>query len=80
MTLGDVYREAVSLFKDRISSSHLEVILILSLALGKSKEYILSHQDLELSEEEIKRIKYFLNRRLSGVPYAYLKKRKNSLV
>lgn len=76
MTLGDVYREAVSLFKDRFSSSHLEVILILSLALGKSKEYILSHQDLELSEEEIKRIKYFLNRRLSGVPYAYLKKEK----
>lgn len=76
MTLGDVYREAISLFKDKISNSHLEAVLILSLALGKSKEYVLSHQDLEISEEELKRIKDLLDRRLSGIPYAYLKKEK----
>ncbi|MGC8970968.1 MAG: peptide chain release factor N(5)-glutamine methyltransferase [bacterium] len=74
MKLGDVYKEVIRLFKDKISNSQLEVLLILSLALGRSKEYILSHQDLELSEEELRRIKDLLDRRLSGIPYAYLKK------
>lgn len=76
MKLGDIYRETISLFKDKISNSHLEVILILSLALNRSKEYIIAHEELELSQTEIDRIKELREKRLSGIPYAYLKKEK----
>ena len=76
MTLGDVYREVVSLFRGKIPNSHLEAILIISLALNKPKEYILAHQDLEISPEEIKRIEELSSKRISGIPYAYLKKEK----
>jgi len=76
MTLRDVYRETVSLFRGKIPNSHLEAILIISLALDKPKEYILAHQDLEISPEEIERIKELSIKRVSGIPYAYLKKEK----
>ena len=76
MTLRDVYRETVSLFRGKIPNSHLEAILIISLALDKPKEYILAHQDLEISPEEIERIKELSIKSVSGIPYAYLKKEK----
>lgn len=76
MTLGSIYREVLRLFKDKFPSSQIEAILILSLGLDKPKEYILAHQELELSEEEIKRIRGLVDKRLSGIPYAYLKREK----
>ncbi|MBC7319064.1 peptide chain release factor N(5)-glutamine methyltransferase [bacterium] len=76
MTLGNVYREVFKLFKDKFPNSQLEAVLILSLGLDKPKEYILAHQELELSKEEIERIKELVDKRLSGIPYAYLKKEK----
>ncbi|MCX7795460.1 MAG: peptide chain release factor N(5)-glutamine methyltransferase [bacterium] len=76
MTIGDIYKEVLELFRDKFSNSYLEAILIISLGLGKSKEYILAHQEVELSEKEIAKIKGLVEKRLAGVPYAYLKKEK----
>lgn len=76
MTLGDVYKEVLKLFKDKFSNSYLEAILIISLGLDKPKEYILAHQEIELSEQEVEKIKELVKKRLAGIPYAYLKKEK----
>lgn len=76
MTIGDVYKEILRLFKDKFANSHLEAILIISLGLDKPKEYILAHQEIEVSKNELERIKELVIRRLSGVPYAYLKREK----
>lgn len=76
MILGDIYKEVLRLFKDKFSNSHLEAILIISLSLNRPKEYILTHPEIEVSEDELERIKELVNRRLSGVPYAYLKREK----
>ncbi len=76
MTLGDVYKEVLRLFKDKLPNSHLEAILIISLGLERPKEYILAHQEIELSKDELERIRELANKRLAGIPYAYLKKEK----
>lgn len=76
MKLLDIYKETLFLFRDRIQNSQLEALLILALALNKPKEYILAHQEIELSEIEVEKIRRFRDKRLSGIPYTYLKKEK----
>ncbi len=76
MKLIDAYRETIRLFRDKIPNFQLEALLILSLVLDKPKEYILAHQESELSEAEVEKIRELIDKRLSGIPYAYLKKEK----
>lgn len=76
MKLLDIYKETLFLFRDRIQNSQLEALLILALALNKPKEYILAHQEIELSEIEVEKIRRLRDKRLSGIPYTYLKKEK----
>lgn len=76
MKLLELYKETLSLFRDKISNSQIETLLILSLALDRPKEYILAHQEIEVSEEEVEKVRKIRDKRLSGIPYAYLKKEK----
>lgn len=77
MNLGEINREAIELFnRTSIPNSQLEASLILSLALGKTKEYIISHPELEIDDITLLRIKELIFKRLSGIPYAYLSREK----
>jgi|YelNatPaOPRAMG01_1025707.scaffolds.fasta_scaffold00240_9 release factor glutamine methyltransferase len=77
MNLGKINREIIRVFNEAgIYNSHLEAILILSLVLGKDKEYIISHPELDIEDNVLTTIKELVKKRVSGIPYAYLSKEK----
>jgi len=77
MKLGEINKEAIETFnKADIPNSQLETSLTLSLALDKSKEYMLSHPELEIDSTTLLKIKELISKRVSGVPYAYLSREK----
>ncbi|MGC8889280.1 MAG: N5-glutamine methyltransferase family protein [bacterium] len=77
MKLDKIKREVIRvLSKAGITDSHLEALLILSLVLGKNKEYIISHPELEIEDALLVKIEEIVSKRASGIPYAYLSKEK----
>mgnify|MGYP001615920082 CR=1 FL=1 len=55
-----------------INSAHLDAELLLSFVLGKPREYILVHPDLELSQSQILKFNKFIAQRAKNIPLAYL--------
>lgn len=53
-----------------------EAVLLVSFILNKPKEFIIAHDDLEISNDQIKDIKKLFFRRQKSEPIAYLLKQK----
>lgn len=56
----------------QIKSPHLEVEILLSFILKKSREYILSHSEKKLNTVELKKYENLIKKRLKGWPIAYI--------
>lgn len=56
----------------KYSLSPLDAGILLSLAIKKSKEFILAHPEKKLSAVQMKKIKFFFSRRKNGEPVAYI--------
>ncbi|MDD5489967.1 MAG: peptide chain release factor N(5)-glutamine methyltransferase [Candidatus Moranbacteria bacterium] len=52
--------------------SPLDTEILLSLAVNKPKEYLFSHPEKKLNKPQILRYKFYVARRLSGEPIAYI--------
>ncbi len=55
-----------------IDSARLDVEILLSASLYKSREYLLAHSDQELSDTEIAQVDKWLHRRIKREPIAYI--------
>jgi len=68
MTIKEVLRIAYSKYK----LSPLDAEILLSLAAGKSKEFILAHPEKELNSLKLKKFILFAKRRCNGEPVAHI--------
>lgn len=55
-----------------IDSARLDSILLLSYITEKSREHILAHTDNELNPNDLRKLNYLIDLRISGLPIAYL--------
>lgn len=53
-----------------------DAVLLIAYILGKNKEHIIAHDDMQLTSRQIRKIKRLFQRRKSGEPIAYLAKQK----
>jgi release factor glutamine methyltransferase len=57
---------------EKSETPFLEVQVICASVLGKSREWILAHNDLELEKDQIKKLDSLVSRLINGEPLAYL--------
>lgn len=77
MTINDFLTTTVrKLTKAGIDSARLDVELLLAYVLNKSREWVLTHDEIGLTVEQLSRLQQLVNRRLSGQPIAYLTRHK----
>lgn len=72
MTIREILRKTALEYK----LSPLELEILLSLAMGKPKVYILAHPEKELEQSEYKKFISFAKRRCAGEPVAYISGKK----
>lgn len=73
MQINNWLKEATEkLKKHSITSAALDAEVLLSFIMKKSREYILSHPETVLMEEQIKSLNQLIDRRKKGEPVAYL--------
>jgi release factor glutamine methyltransferase len=68
MTIQEILRETYSVYK----LSPLDAEILLSLAIGKPREYILAHPEKKIAPPQIKKYFPFVQRRSAGEPIAYI--------
>lgn len=66
MKIQDIFQ------KYRNQLDHLDLELLVAHSIGKSREFIITHQELELSETQSSRINKLAKRRLNFEPMAYI--------
>lgn len=54
------------------TSARVDCLVMLEETLGRSRAFTLAHQSDELDEEKISELELLLNKRLNGVPLAYI--------
>lgn len=72
MNLGDLIRRVSYDLKDITEDAALEARLIIQKATGLSRPVLLSHPELEVSEEELQKILEMTSRRETGFPLPYI--------
>ena len=73
MTIGRLLAITAKKFNiPAIPHPHLEAELLLSGILRKTREYLLSHPEEKLNFAQLINYKFLVNKRLRGVPLAYL--------
>jgi len=71
--LGRFLKEKTAILsKSRAESPYLHCLLVLSKVVGKPKEYLIAHPELELSIEQVQAFSLYFERLLKGEPLAYI--------
>jgi protein-(glutamine-N5) methyltransferase, release factor-specific len=77
MKLKQLFRKITEIFKEsKIENPANEALILISKILNLPKHYIISYPDLEISEEDAKKLVVLSEKRASGYPMAYLTKSK----
>jgi len=77
MKLKELFSKITEIFKQsKIENPANEALILISKILNLSKHYIISYPDLEISEEDAKKLKVLSKKRASGYPMGYLTKSK----
>ena len=72
MTIGKMIRIGVEALSSKDCNARLEAEILLSQACGKSKTFLLSHDDYILDTDSMRRFSTILRKRVEGTPIAYL--------
>ena len=70
--LGEVLRSAVDQLKQHSESPRLDAEILLAHVLGQSRSYLYAHPEFFLSENQQNNFQKYINKRLIGIPIAYL--------
>ncbi|WP_232178531.1 peptide chain release factor N(5)-glutamine methyltransferase [Sulfurihydrogenibium yellowstonense] len=77
MKLKQLFSKITEIFKEsKIENPASEASILISKILDLPKHYIISYPDLEISEEDAKKLVVLSEKRASGYPMAYLTKSK----
>jgi release factor glutamine methyltransferase len=77
MKLKELFRKITEIFKEsKIENPANEALILISKILNLPKHHIISYPDLEISEEDAKKLVVLSEKRASGYPMAYLTKNK----
>ena len=77
MKLKQLFSKITEIFKEsKIENPANEALILISKILNLPKHYIISYPDLEISEEDAKKLIVLSEKRVSGYPMAYLTKNK----
>jgi len=77
MNINQALAKAIQIFKKaKIPTASLDVEVLLSFVLKKSKEYLFTYLEKKLSDAQQKRFDQLIKRRAKGEPVAYLIKHK----
>ena len=75
MKAGDIYRESEQILRPFTNSrevSSIEAYCLVSHVLNREKSYLLTHPEEEIPEDQVTRIREMTQKRLTGVPIAYI--------
>ncbi len=72
MKLADFLRQTAPQWKGVTETSELDVSVLIAHLLGRSRAWVLSHGESELSPEQVKLLERNLHRYRQGVPLPYL--------
>ncbi|HEX8288838.1 MAG TPA: peptide chain release factor N(5)-glutamine methyltransferase [Pyrinomonadaceae bacterium] len=71
--VSEILREATEILRENgVAEPRREAASLLAFTLSKDKTFLISHDDYELSREEQKKIRDFLNRRANREPFQYI--------
>lgn len=77
MKLKQIFSKITEIFREsKIDNPANEALILISKILNLPKHYIISYPDLEISEEDVKKLVVLSEKRASGYPMAYLTKSK----
>jgi hypothetical protein len=80
MKLKELFRKITEIFKEsKIENPANEALILISKILDLPKHYIISYPDLEISEEDAKKLVVLSEKRASAILWHTLQKAKNSL-
>lgn len=73
MTIKEIITKATSQFNESsIPSSRLDAELLLAHTLGKTREYLISHDDQVVTDSEMMKFNAYVSRRLDREPVCYI--------
>ena len=77
MNIADILRNGMKTLElNNISNPKLDSEILLSVAINKSREYIILNSDLDISNKEYIYYQKMVNQRSKGKPIAYLTEKK----
>ncbi len=72
MNLADFLKKTTPLWKGVTETSELDVSILIAHSLGKSRPWVLSHSEVELSPDQLEILDHQLRQYHQGVPLPYL--------